>query len=158
MFVEFFLCAKLLNVFQSVRSFCGPNCLQCAVSRVLVCGSVFLCLCLCFAVLEVGLQGFVALLFYAILSCFLCVLAVVCVCSVFSLFGMWCLSATSMALVSIFVAVCTLCGLLVSASVFFNFLRKFLLHCFIVVCVGSAVLLDFVVCLCFVGDQDWQMI
>ena len=30
--------------------------------------------------------------------------------------------------------------------------------CIVVVCVGSAVLLDFVVCLCFVGDQDWQMV
>ena len=40
----------------------------------------------------------------------------------------------------------------------FNFLCEFLPICFVVVCVGSAVLLDFVVCLCFVGDQDWQMV
>ena len=31
--------------------------------------------------------------------------------------GMWCLSATSIALVSIFVAVCAFCGVSVSASV-----------------------------------------
>ena len=57
-----------------------------------------------------------------------------------------------MALVSIFVAVCTFFGV----SVIFNFLCEFLPVCFIVVCVGSAVLLDFVFCLCFVGDPDWH--
>ena len=73
-------------------------------------------------------------------------------------FGMWCLSAASMSLVSIFVAVFAFCGVSVSASVCFNFLCEFLPVCFVVVCVGSAVLLDFVVCLCFVDDQDWQMV
>ena len=94
-------------------SFCGPSCLSGVVSKVLVCGFVFLCLCLCFVVLEVGLYGFVVLL----LSCFLCVLVVVfCVWCIFP-FGMWCLSAASMALLSIFVAVCAFCGASLSASV-----------------------------------------
>ena len=52
---------------------------------MLVSGFVFFCLCLCFVVLEVGLQVFVVLLCCAVLSCFLCVLAVVCVSGAFSL-------------------------------------------------------------------------
>ena len=66
-------------------SFCGPSCLLGVVSKVLVCGFVFLCLCLHLVVLQVGLWGFVVLLCCAVLSCFLCVLAVVFVCGVFSL-------------------------------------------------------------------------
>ena len=66
-------------------SFCDPSCLSGVVSKVIVCGFVFLCLCLRFVVLEVGLWGFVVLLCCAVLSCFLCVLAVVFVCCVFSL-------------------------------------------------------------------------
>ena len=62
-------------------SFCGPSCLL-----GVVCGFLFLCLCLRFVVLEVGLWGwgFVVLLCCAVLSCFLCVLAVVFVCGVIS--------------------------------------------------------------------------
>ena len=49
-------------------SFCGPSCLLGVVSKVPVCGFVFLCLCLRFVVLEVGLWGFVVLLCCAVLS------------------------------------------------------------------------------------------
>ena len=80
-----FLCARPFK-FSKVcdSSLCGPSCLSGVVSEVLDCGFVFLCLCLRFVVLEVGLWGFVVLLCCAVSSCFLCVLAVVFVCGVFS--------------------------------------------------------------------------
>ena len=52
---------------------------------------------------------------------------------------------------------CVLCFFCVCECLF-NLLCEFLPVCFVVVCVSSAVLLDFIVCLRFVSDQDRQMI
>ena len=69
-----------------------------------------------FCCVRSGSFGFCCLVLRCFIMFLMCSGSSFCVWCIFP-FGMWCLSASSIALVSIFVAVCAFCGVSVSASV-----------------------------------------